>query len=104
MRVAHERQKPSSEKWMGCKQAMDIIPDTRQPLINSKREEEVSCSHIHEASTFTFLSPFQFEDVEHNDEEDMYFEFEPTSKASKFETRNILVLISFIVFFSNILN
>jgi hypothetical protein len=41
MRVAHERQKQSAEKWMGCKGALDFGPDRRQHLKNSKRDEEV---------------------------------------------------------------
>lgn len=44
MRVAHERQKQSAEKWMGCKGAMDLNPDRRQYLKNSKRDEEVELS------------------------------------------------------------
>lgn len=41
MRVLHENQKQSAEKWMGCKGALDLNPNRRQYLINSKRDEEV---------------------------------------------------------------
>lgn len=62
MRVAHEHQKKSSVKWMGCSETLEIEPDRREYLKNSKRDEET-------------------EDV-NNDEEDMYFEFELSTKAS----------------------
>lgn len=63
MRVAHEHPRKSAEKWMGCRETLEIDPDRRQYLKNSKRDEEV-------------------EDVTNDDEEDMYFEFETSSKTS----------------------
>lgn len=54
MKVSHDQQRKSAERWMGCRQTY---------LTNSKRDEE-------------------FEDVVPDDEEDMYFEFETPSKAS----------------------
>lgn len=58
MKVAHEQQRKSAVKWMGCRQTQDLSPD----LKNSKRDEEV-------------------EDVTMDDEGDMYFEFEQPLKA-----------------------
>lgn len=70
---------------MGCRETVDVYPDhRRQYLKNPKRDEEV-------------------EDVTHDDEEDNYFEFEPTEKAStaSFNSTNsfiigLLMILSFI--------
>ncbi|CRK96840.1 CLUMA_CG009940, isoform A [Clunio marinus] len=64
MRVAHESQKKSAQRWMGCREVLELYPDQRQYLKNTKRDEEM-------------------EDVENDDEEDMYFEFESSSQTSK---------------------
>lgn len=63
MRVAHEHPKKSAERWMGCRETLEIDPDRRQYLKNSKRDEEV-------------------EDVTNDDDEDMYFEFETSPRTS----------------------
>lgn len=60
MKVAHDHPKKSAQKWMGCRETLEIEPDRRQYLKNSKRDEEV-------------------EDVTNDDEEDMYFEIETSS-------------------------
>lgn len=63
MKVAHDHQKKSAVKWMGCRETLELEPDRRQYLKNSKRDEET-------------------EDVNNDDVEDMYFEFEFSTKAS----------------------
>lgn len=57
MRVAHDQQRRSAARWMNCRATIE-----EDYLKNPKRDEET-------------------EDV-NDDEEDMYFEFEPTSMAS----------------------
>lgn len=83
MKIAHENQKKNAQRWMGCKgETLDIEPDRRQYLKNTKRDEE-------------------FEDVTNNDEDDDYFEFEPVSaKASNkccFTTLVIIFIIKFLI-------
>lgn len=69
--------KKSAERWMGCRETLEIDPDRRQYLKNSKRDEEV-------------------EDVTNDDEEDMYFEFETSSRPSLsnvLQTNNLAIAL-----------
>jgi hypothetical protein len=78
MRVAHEHQKKSAQRWMGCRETMEIDPDHRQYLKNTKLEEEL-------------------EDLDENDdEEDNYFEIDERVKASSSSIRlsNLKVIIT----------
>ena len=63
MEVAHNHPKKSAQRWMGCRETLEVEPDRRQYLNNSKRDEEV-------------------EDVTNDDEEDHYFEIEMSPKTS----------------------
>lgn len=63
MRVAHEHQRKSAQKWMNCRETLEVDPNNRQYLKNPKRDEEI--------------------DDTIDDEEDMYFEeFETSTKIS----------------------
>lgn len=81
MRVARDYQKKSAVRWMGCSETLDVEPDRRQYLKNSKRDEEV-------------------EDVVNDDEEDMYFEFEQNSKASNISSFKLVTILLVIFSFA----
>lgn len=79
MRVAHDQQRKSAVRWMGCRATIE--DDSRQYLKNPKRDEET-------------------EDV-NDDEEDMYFEFEPTSMASSCnQLINIKLVMALLISFT----
>lgn len=79
MRVAHEQQRKSAARWMGCRATIE--DDSRQYLKNPKRDEET-------------------EDV-NDDEEDMYFELELTSMASSCnQLINIKLVMALLISFT----
>lgn len=82
MRVAHEHQRKSAEKWMGCRGTLEMNPGQRQYSTNPKRDEEL-------------------EDVNDEDEEDMYFEFETSPKPSKC---NKTIVNGFVILFFTVLS
>lgn len=77
MRVAHEHQRKSAQRWMGCRDTLEVDPDQRQYSKNSKLEEEL-------------------EDVDENDdEEDNYFEIDERARVSSSNIRlsNVKVIL-----------
>jgi hypothetical protein len=87
MRVAHDQQKRSSLRWMGCKKRHESLDDDprKQYWVSSKLNEEV-------------------EDVM-DDEEDMYFEFEQSSALSTLEVKNSFkIILALLVPLLNIFN
>lgn len=79
MRVAHDQQRKSAARWMGCRATIE--DDSRQYLKNPKRDEET-------------------EDV-NDDEEDMYFELELTSMASSCnQLINIKLVMALLISFT----
>lgn len=94
MRVAHDQQKKSAYRWMGCHERLD--------------DEETSHERRHNNWNKNSKLNEEIEDV-NNDEEDMYFDFESTlasvSTASNLDLINInKILIIFVVTLLNAMN